>query len=146
MYGGSRLFVVRGGGEALRDLEVPPRVRRAIAQALVYDSAATRHYGVIASRRNYDVAVGVDDQGRELSGVLEQSWRMGGASGAELAAFLELRRLPERTVVQVSCSEVYGAEVHPPSGARVVFHGIDPEAGPLLKYTVVHEDTQHSHR
>jgi hypothetical protein len=37
VYGGSRLFVVRSGGEALLGLEIPPRVRRAIAQALVYE-------------------------------------------------------------------------------------------------------------
>jgi len=140
VYGGSRLFVVRGGGEALLGLKLPPPVRRAIAQALVYDRAATEHYGVIASRRNYDVAVGVDDRGRELSGVLEQSWRMGGASGAEIAALQEFQRAQEREVVSASCSEVYGAEAHPPPGARVVFHGIDPETGPLLKYTVIHED------
>ncbi|AKJ07204.1 uncharacterized protein DUF3182 [Archangium gephyra] len=140
VYGGSRLFVVRGGGEALLGLELPPRVRRAIAQALVYDRAATEHYGVIASRRNYDVAVGVDDQGRELSGVLEQSWRVGGASGAELAAFQELQRLQERPAVSASCTEVYGEEAQPPPGARVVFQGLDPEVGPLLKYTVIHED------
>lgn len=86
------------------------------------------------------MAVGADDQGRELSGVLEQSWRMGGASGAELAALQEFQRLQERPVVSASCTEVYGTEAHPPPGARVVFQGIDPEAGPLLKYTVVHED------
>ena len=131
---------MRGGGEALLGLELPARVRRAIAQALVYDRAATEHYGVIASRRNYDVAVGVDAQGRELSGVLEQSWRMGGASGAEIAALQEFRRFEERPVVHASCMEVYGEEAQPPPGARVVFQGIDPEIGPLLKYTVVHED------
>ena len=140
VYGGSELRVVRGGEEALCRLEAAPRVRRAITQALAYDRAAIAHYGLIASRRNYDVAVGVDAQGRELSGVLEQSWRMGGASGAEIAALQEFQRGSERPVVRASCVEVYGAEARPPPGARVVFQGIDSEVGPLLKYTVLHED------
>lgn len=140
VYGGSSLTAVRGGGEALLRLALEPGLRHAIAQALTFDRAATEHYGIVASRRNYDVAVGVDSRGRSLSGVLEQSWRIGGASGAELAALEELRRSPERPVVRASCVEAYGADVHPPSGARVSFHGVDSEAGPLLKYTVIHED------
>lgn len=139
VYGGSELFVVRGDGEALLGLEVPSSVRRAIAQALAYDRAAVEHYGVIASRRNYDVAVGVDSRGRPLSGVLEQSWRIGGASGAEVAALLEFRRRETRPVVHASCVEAYGEDALPPPGAQVLFHGIAPEVGPLLKYTVVHE-------
>jgi hypothetical protein len=139
VYGGSDLFVVQGDGEALLELEVPASVRRAIAQALAYDRAAVAHYGLIASRRNYDVAVGVDPRGRSLSGVLEQSWRIGGASGAEVAAFLEFRRRQAQPVVHTSCVEAYGEEACPPPGAQVLFHGIAPEGGPLLKYTVVHE-------
>jgi hypothetical protein len=141
VYGGSELFVVRGDREGLGQLDVPAKVRHAIAQALAYDRAATEHYGVIASRRNYDVVVGVDDRGHELSGVLEQSWRIGGASGAELAALQAFRGHPELPRVHASCTEVYGAEAVPPPGARVSYQGIDSELGPLLKYTVVHEDT-----
>jgi hypothetical protein len=139
VYGGSELFVVQGDGEALLHLDLPESVRRGIAQALAYDRAATAHYGLIGSRRNYDVAVGVDPQGRPLSGVLEQSWRIGGASGAEVAALLEFRRSQAQPMVHTSCVEAYGEEALPPSGAQVLFHGIDPEVGPLLKYTVVHE-------
>ena len=45
-----------------------------------------------ASRRNYDVVAGLDARGQRRCGVLEQSWRVGGASPAELvalAAFLQ---------------------------------------------------------
>ena len=140
VYGGSELFVVRGDREGLGQLDVSPQVRHAIAQALAYDRAATEHYGVIASRRNYDVVVGMDTRGHALSGVLEQSWRMGGASGAELAALQAFQRHPELRRVHASCSEVYGANAVPPPGAHVSFQGIDSEVGPLLKYTVVHED------
>jgi hypothetical protein len=139
VYGGSDLFVVEGDGEALLRLDVPEGVRRGIAQALAYDRAAVAHYGVIASRRNYDVVVGEDGHGRALSGVLEQSWRIGGASGAEVAAILEFRRRRARSLVHASCVEAYGEEALPPPGASVLFHGVAPEVGPLLKYTVVHE-------
>ena len=60
VYGGSDLTVVRGGWEALHRLEVDPVARQAIAQAIAYDSAAVEFPGFVASRRNYDVAVGVD--------------------------------------------------------------------------------------
>jgi hypothetical protein len=139
VYGGSDLFVVAGDGEALLHLDVPASVRRGIAQALAYDRAAVEHYGVIASRRNYDVAVGEDSRGRPLSGVLEQSWRIGGASGAEVAALLEFQCHQDRPVVHASCVEAYGEQALPPPGASVLFHGVAPEVGPLLKYTVVHE-------
>ncbi len=139
VYGGSDLFVVRGGAEALARVEVAPTLRRAITQALAYDAAATRHYGVIASRRNYDVAVGVDASGHLLSGVLEQSWRIGGASGAEIAALQLLWHEPALQHVHASCAEVYGEGVVPPPGAWVHFQGLDAELGPMTKYTQVHE-------
>lgn len=63
------------------------------------------------------------------------SWR-----AAELAAFQEFQRRQERPMVSASCIEVYGEEARPPPGACVVFQGMDPETGPLLKYTVIHED------
>jgi len=139
VYGGSDLFVVTGDGEALLRLEVPENIRRGIAQALAYDRAAVEHYGVIGSRRNYDVVMGVDSRGRPRSGVLEQSWRIGGASGAEVAALLEFRRRQARRLVHASCVEAYGGQAQPPPGANVLFHGVAPELGPLLKYSVVHE-------
>ncbi len=139
VYGGSDLFVVRGGAEALTRVPVSPTLHRAITQALAYDAAAARHYGVIGSRRNYDVAVGADARGRLLSGVLEQSWRIGGASGAELAALETFWRQPEVQRVHASCVEVYGDGVVPPPGASVSFQGLDAEEGPMTKYTQVHE-------
>jgi hypothetical protein len=139
VYGGSDLFVVRGGAEALARAAVDSRVRRAIQQALAYDAAATRHYGLIASRRNYDVAVGTDYRGRPFSGVLEQSWRIGGASGAELAAIEALWEHAELERVRASSVERYGTGVKPPPGAHVLYQGEDAELGPVTKYTLVHE-------
>src|SRR5262249_20209871 len=47
--------------------------------------ATEEFHGFAASRRNYDVAQGIDADGWPQSGVLEPSWHVGGASSAELA-------------------------------------------------------------
>jgi hypothetical protein len=87
VYGGSNLLVVQGGYDELLKLDLPDDVRLAIQQAQVFDSAADEAYpGFYASRRNYDIAQGLASDGKPRSGVLEQSWRMGGASSAEMAA------------------------------------------------------------
>jgi hypothetical protein len=141
VYGGSELLVARGDWSQLLDLDLSPQSRTAIDQARVYHDAAVSIFsGMFASRCNYDIAQGTDAGGTKRSGVLEQSWRIGGASGAEIAALQAFRRLPELRQVHASCTEVYGTDAVPPPGALVSFQGIDPEQGPLLKYTVVHED------
>lgn len=81
VYGGSALTVVQGGFDAVLGLDLAEDVRRAVVQACAYDDAVTEAFpGVIASRRNYDVVHGLDAHGRPRTGVLEQSWRVGGAS------------------------------------------------------------------
>ncbi len=61
VYGGSALRVVRGGFERLLALDLPADLRLAITQARTYDHSATVCFsGFFASRRNYDVAQGVD--------------------------------------------------------------------------------------
>ena len=70
-------------------------------------------------------------------GVLEQSWRAGGASGAEIAAFEVFAADPSRTSVEAATVEVYGAVDAAPAGAAVYFSGIDPVVGPMSKFTVV---------
>jgi hypothetical protein len=136
-YGGSDLVIVRGGYEALERLSLPDEVRTAIHQARIFDAAAAEFAGLFASRRNYDVLSGRDARGRRHSGVLEQSWRIGGASGPEVAALEEFRADPGLRAVRACSSEVYGAHAEVPSGARVHFRGVDPQAGPLVKYTIV---------
>ena len=65
VYGGSALTVVRGDFDALLATELPEPVRLAVTQARRYDeAAATCFTGFVASRRNYDVAQGVDARGR----------------------------------------------------------------------------------
>ena len=144
VYGGSDLLVARGGFDELLALNPAPSARRAVEQARVYDDAAFACFeGLFASRRNYDVAEGVDAAGEHRCGVLEQSWRIGGASGAEVAALMAFRDDPSLAVVRASSVEVYGPDVSPPADATVYFQGLDAHAGPLTKYFVLsrHVDT-----
>ena len=100
-------------------------------------SSAASFAGFFASRRNYDIARGVDARGRACSGVLEQSWRIGGASSAEIAA-LEAFRSGAR-LVRASTLELFGPEQVAPPGACVLFRGEDPELGYLTKCVVTTE-------
>ena len=137
VYGGSELVCVRGGWEALNALPMSPEVRAAVAAARRYDEATEEFHGFTASRRNYDVARGIDADGWPQSGVLEPSWRVGGASSAELAAMAAFARDPSLEIVRASHVEEYGERRRAPADAIVEFQGDDPEAGPLLRYTIV---------
>jgi len=137
VYGGSDLLVVRGDYDELDRLSLPPQVVTAIAQAKVFDDAAQAFDGLFASRRNYDVLRGRDARGRWLSGVLEQSWRIGGASGPEVAALQAFRDDPRLRAVHARSTEAYDVDARVPAGAIVHFRGVDPRAGPITKYTLV---------
>jgi hypothetical protein len=137
VYGGSELVFVRGDFDSLRGLDLSEEARLAVAQARTYDAAAMELFpGLFASRRNYDVARGVGPDGRQRSGVLEQSWRIGGASGAELAALEAFRAEPALETVRASTVEIYGESEAPPH-ATVYFRGIDEQVGPITKYTLL---------
>jgi hypothetical protein len=70
--------------------------------------------------------------------VLEQSWRVGGASGAEVAALELFRAHPALRAVRASTVEVYGGGAPPPPpGAAVYFRGVDEGVGPITKYATV---------
>jgi len=137
--------VARGGFEALDRLPLAEPVRMAVEQARAYDAATRVFAGMFASRRNYDVVQGLDARGQRRSGVLEQSWRIGGATGAEIAALEALQADPGLEVVRASTYEIYGAsQPPPPPHAIVYFRGEDEEVGWLTKYAVagVHGDTR----
>jgi len=141
VFGGSDLTVARGGFEALLAADLPPDVLRAVEQARRYEDAARACYpGFYASRRNYDILVGRDAAGRRRSAVLEQSWRAGGATGAELAALELFRAEPRRDHVRTCTVELFGDSPEPPEGATVYFRGVDHEVGRLTKYAMVLED------
>ena len=137
VYGGSDLLVIRGEYDDLLRLDLSPEVRLAIAQARAYDAATQEFPGLFASRRNYDVARGVDARGHWCSGVLEQSWRIGGASGPEVAALEAFRADPALCAVHAWCVEAYGTSATLPPGAIVHFRGVDDRIGSITKYTVM---------
>jgi hypothetical protein len=137
VYGGSSLTLVRGDYLALMTLDLPRAVRLAVQQARIFELTALEAYPSIrASRRNYDVAQGVNDAGQPRSGVLEQSWRIGGASPAEIFALAAFLERPELQQVQASTHEYYG-EALPPVGAICLYQGEESELGPMSKYVRV---------
>ncbi len=134
-YGGSSLFVVRGGFDALLSCALPSESREAVEKAVAFDGLVDRHFaGLIASRRNYDVACGVDGEGRRRIGVLEQSWRVGGATPAEIAALEAFAANPRLQAVRARSVEVYGREPPVRDDATIYYRGEDPRMGPLTKY------------
>lgn len=136
VYGGSRLRSVRGGLDRLTHLGLEAEAIEAIRCAAVFDDAARRAYpAMVLTRRNYDVLAGRDARGRRRVGVLEQSWRVGGATGAEIAALEAFASSPELTSVQTATVEVYGV-AETPQGAAIYFKGVDPVVGPMTKYAM----------
>ncbi len=141
VYGGSSIEVARGGFDALEALALEEGARRAIAMARAYHDAALACFGAMfASRSNYDVAEGRDPTGQQRIGVLEQSWRLGGASGAEVAALEALSDDPALQTVRASTTEVHGPDAPIPDGATLYFCGVDDRLGPITKYAQVHRD------
>lgn len=143
VYGGSRLTVVRGDFDVLGKLPLAPEVRGVIRQADKYHASVMAAFpGLFASRCNYDVVTGKDASGTPHCGVLEQSWRAGGASGAEIAALEAFQQDPALQVVAASTSEVYGESVPTPSDAFIYFDGVDDHVGRLTKFARL-EDYAH---
>ena len=137
VYGGSTIDVIRGGFDTLLQSGLTDDRHAAVDLARAYDTAAfTAYPGAFASRRNYDVLFGLDGRGRRRTGVLEQSWRIGGASGAELVAFDVFRRDRSRTRVRCATVEIYDDKCALPPNAFVYYRGIDDHAGPLTKYAI----------
>ncbi|MEB6592476.1 MULTISPECIES: DUF3182 family protein [Pseudomonas] len=139
VYGGSDLVVVRGDYQALLQLPLEDHLRLAINQAIAYELAAEQHFaGFIASRRNYDIARGLNPQGHLRSGVLEQSWRLGGASSAELLALQAFADDPTLQRVRASTHEVFGSPSLP-TDATLYYQGHDSELGQLSKFARIRE-------
>lgn len=138
VYGGSDLTVVRGDFDVLLGLPHDAAVITAVQQARAYHAAVMQSFpAMFASRCNYDVAHGSDERGQRHSGVLEQSWRIGGASGAEIVALAAFRADPALHAVRASTVEIYGDAPAVPAGAVVYFQGVDADIGPLTKYATL---------
>lgn len=134
VYGGSTLRVVRGTLDDLLAHPLEMHLHDAVKAAMAYHAAAVDCFpGALMSRCNYDVAFGTDN-GRQRLGVLEQSWRVGGATGAELAALTAFRDDPQCVRATASTREIYGADATVPEDADVYFQGEDRSVGALTKY------------
>jgi hypothetical protein len=134
VYGGSSLTAVPGGLAELHAAAPDPLVRHVVAQAMTFHDAAHAAYpGLHLTRSNYDVIEGTDAAGQRQVAVLEQSWRIGGASGAEIAAMEAFATDPTLTSVRAATVEEH-ARGAPPPGATVYFDGVDPVVGPLAKW------------
>lgn len=92
-YGGTTLTMHYGTlGELSAQLK-DGNVRTAVDQARGVHGAYS-HYDPIVSRLNFDVVQGWDVNGVFYSGVVDQSFRIGGASPAEVVAIRELQHDP----------------------------------------------------
>ncbi len=137
VYGGSSIRAVRGGFNHLLRLDWSKEEIIAIAQAMIYDAAAdTCFEGFFASRRNYDVAQGCDRDRRFCSGVLEQSWRIGGASPAEIAAVEAFARDPALVSVRTSCREIHSL-CDAPDKSDIYFRDADADVGHITKFVSI---------
>jgi hypothetical protein len=124
VYGGSTLLVCQGGLDAMLAFVPAGDIADVIAAAVRYDQIVRGIYGVIASRCNYDVIAGMDGSGRRHIGVLEQSWRFGGASMAEVLAMERFRERPGLRWVVAETVESYGG-APPPADAVITWTGGD---------------------
>lgn len=141
VYGGSTLDVVRGSFESLLRQGLHADAREAVDLASRYDQAARVCYeGLFASRRNYDVAIGADATGARRAGVLEQSWRIGGASGAEILALEAFHRDPGRVRIRCATVEAHDDRCTVPADAFVYFRGDGAGPGPVIKFAVERHD------
>lgn len=138
VYGGSQLRFTRGGYADLLQLPLDEDFRQAVALAACYDNAASTYYpGLMASRRNYDIATGLDGSGRRQAGVLEQSWRIGGASRAEIAALEVFSADAGCKTLWAETLELFGPDAVAPSHAIETYSGHDPDLGLIRKYVMV---------
>lgn len=142
VYGGSDLLVARGGFARLEATGLEPPLRDGLHRAREFHAAVSWCApGFFASRCNYDVIHGRDQSGRTWTGVLEQSWRIGGASPAEIAALHAFADDGRLDLVHASSHEVHGPCI-PPAGADVHYHGTDPAWGEMTKYSML---SRHGH-
>ncbi len=136
VYGGTRLTAFRGGLRELCATLPHGEAREAVDMAMRFDRAVRATYAVLASRCNYDVIVGHERDGRRRCGVLEQSWRFGGASMAELLALERFAQDPARHWLVAETAESYD-DLEPPPDSVVVWPG---DAGSPCKYARIVDD------
>lgn len=136
-YGGTDIVAMRGSFIDLFQSPLPFYLTHAVEMVMHFDEAVTEAFpDAIISRHNYDIIEGFDSRGIFRSGILEQSYRIGGASSAEVAAVYAFAEDPALVRVYASSKERYGGR-EIPSGATIHFDGIDPDMGRMQVYTTI---------
>jgi hypothetical protein len=119
-YGGTTLTMMRGPFEDLAQSVDDPHLSRAIEQARTVYSAYSV-YDPLISRANFDVVQGQTANHEFLSGVVDQSLRIGGATPAEVMAIEALQRDPSTKQVTAEVKIRWNPEPLNPSDGGVVF-------------------------
>ncbi|MGH7158365.1 MAG: DUF3182 family protein [Candidatus Saccharimonadales bacterium] len=119
-YGGTTLTMVRGTFETLATTSSEPIIRRAVQQAkTVYDAYSI--YEPIISRANFDVVRGEAKNNQILSGVVDQSLRIGGATPAEVLAIEALKAQPSAQQVTSRVTIRWNPESTPVGPNEIIF-------------------------
>lgn len=100
-YGGTTLTMVRGGFDKLSTVTatIYPDYEHVVKQTGAVVTAFEEQYGLIASRINFDAIFGDTSTGIQLAGICDQSFRIGGATPAEVLAVKALLDNPQATQV-----------------------------------------------
>ena len=85
------------------------------------------------------LAQGIGADGRPRSGVLEPSWRVGGASSAEIAALAAFARAPSLDVVRASHVEEFGTDRRAPADAIIDFQGGKKMNTKIARYFIIQD-------
>lgn len=133
-YGGSTLFVVRGGYAQLEAALSFDKHREALHLVKQYEKHIFNAFPQLyASRRNYDVLQGVNAKSQMRLGVLEQSWRVGGASMAELLALEAFAADPNLQTIRTWTRERYVSDASAIEKSDLLYCVAAEQTGWLIK-------------
>lgn len=166
-YGGTEMYLLRGNFSDLLTRVQDKRIEtavgnlerdniiRAITQAQQFDTYAINKLKIYGSRRNYDIVQGYTSDGKFRSGVTDQSWRIGGASGPEILGIQAFKNDPNLQALIGSSYNKYIKDSQfdqkdtrrygeldrlTPPNATVHFIGIGGNyQGRLVAYTTLHK-------
>lgn len=114
-WGGVAMYVRRGTLDELASWLTVPSLKTAVLQAKALDDAVDLIPGMYVTRANYDVIQGFDETGTFRSALLEQSWRIGGSSPAEVLA-AKLLLDPQCDLAYATVDETFSHEAFDTTG------------------------------
>lgn len=133
-YGGTVLTMMRGPLAELASNIESPQVKQAVEQAnSIYQAYSL--FDPIISRANFDVVQGTAQNGHFLSGVTDQSLRLGGASPAEVLAISHLSSNIEHNEVTAEVKLQYDPSEEDRSGVLFLDHPTLTIQAKIISYT-----------